>query len=176
MPKQKPSTSTNRRCRLCDFINSFREVIVQKCSTYAQNKRVCKVYIYLGKCSECMRYSQQCNVCVTELEFKRLAAEKEKLRVQIKESRNAQDAAIKAHKKALEELRVQRAREEQLQLQIDLLDCRAKDAIAVKSREIKELKREEASQTIEFARPSKSLALNLSPSTQSAFEGLPLNY
>jgi hypothetical protein len=34
------------------------------------------------------------------------------LRAQIKESRNAQDAAIKAHKKALEELRVQRAREE----------------------------------------------------------------
>lgn len=112
-----------------------------------------------------MRCSQRCNVRVTELEFKRLAAEKEKLRVRIKESRNVQDAAIKAHEKALEELRVQRAREERLRLQIDLLDRRAEDAIAVESREIEELKREEAGQTIEFARPSEGLALNLSPST-----------
>ena len=60
---------------------------------------------------------------------------------------------------------MQQARKEQLQLQIDLLDCRAKNAIAIKSREIEELKQEEARQTIEFASPLESLALNLSPST-----------
>lgn len=150
--------------------------MVQKCSACAQNKRVCKVHVRSGKCSECMRRGQRCNVRVTESEFKRLAAEKEKLRVRIKESRDAQDAAMKAHEKALEELRVQRAREERLRLQMDLLDRRAEDAIAVESREIEELEQEEAGQTIEFVGPSEGLALNLSPSTWSAFEGLPLDY
>ena len=105
---------------------------------------MCKVYVYLEKCSECLQRGQQYNVRVTELEFKRLAVEKEKLCARIKESYNAQDAAIKAYKKALEELRVQRSRKEQLRLQIDLLDRCAKDAIAVKSREIKKLEYTEA--------------------------------
>jgi hypothetical protein len=43
-------------------------------------------------------------VKVIELEFKRLAAKKEKLESCIKESRDAQDAAMKAHKAALEQL------------------------------------------------------------------------
>ena len=41
---------------------------------------------------------------ITKLEFKRLAAEKEKLRARIKESCNAQNAVIKALEKALEDL------------------------------------------------------------------------
>jgi hypothetical protein len=75
---------------------------------------VCKVYIRSGKCSECLRRGQRCDVRVTELEFKRLAVEKEKLRARIKESRKAQNAAIKALEKALEDLRVARARKERL--------------------------------------------------------------
>ena len=51
---------------------------------------------------------------VTKLEFKRLAAEKEKLRARIKESCEAQNTAIKASEKALEDLRVARACEERL--------------------------------------------------------------
>jgi len=51
---------------------------------------------------------------VTELEFKRLAAKKDKLRARIKESQAAQDVAIKAYKKALEDLRVACARKERL--------------------------------------------------------------
>jgi hypothetical protein len=47
---------------------------------------VCKVYIYSGKCSECLHHRQRCDVKVTKLEFKRLAAEKEKLQAKIKES------------------------------------------------------------------------------------------
>jgi hypothetical protein len=47
---------------------------------------VCKVYVQSGKCSECLCRGQRCDIKVTELEFKRLAAEKEKLRVKIKES------------------------------------------------------------------------------------------
>ena len=75
---------------------------------------MCKVYICLGKCSECLRRGQRCDVRVTKLEFKRLAAEKEKLRARIKESCEAQNTAIKASEKALEDLRVARACEERL--------------------------------------------------------------
>ena len=51
---------------------------------------------------------------VTKSEFKRLAAEKEKLRARLKKSYKAQNAAIKALEKALEDLQVARAREERL--------------------------------------------------------------
>jgi hypothetical protein len=40
--------------------------------------------------------------------------EKEKLRKQIKELQDAQDAAVKAYKKVLEDLRIARSREERL--------------------------------------------------------------
>jgi hypothetical protein len=43
-------------------------------------------------------------VRVTKLEFKRLAVEKEKLRTHIKESYKAQNTAIRALEKALEDL------------------------------------------------------------------------
>jgi hypothetical protein len=41
---------------------------------------------------------------VTQSEFTQLVTEKEKLQAQIKESRKAQNKALKASKKALEEL------------------------------------------------------------------------
>jgi tRNA A-37 threonylcarbamoyl transferase component Bud32 len=88
--------------------------MVKKCSTCVKHNRVCKVYVCLGKCSECLRRSQRCDVRVTESEFKRLAAEKEKLRARLKESCEAQNTAMKALEKALEDLRVARAREERL--------------------------------------------------------------
>ena len=75
---------------------------------------MCKVYVYLGKCSKCLRHSQRCDVRVTKSEFKRLAAEKEKLCARIKESYKAQNAVIKALEKALEDLRVARACKERL--------------------------------------------------------------
>jgi multidrug efflux pump subunit AcrA (membrane-fusion protein) len=109
---------------------------------------------------------------VTESEFKRLAAEKEKLRARIKETREAQSQAMKASEKALEDLRVARAREERLRQQMDLLDRRAEEAIAVEERSIVEQEQAE-SEVMAFDDPSEGLALNLSPSTWSAFEGLP---
>jgi hypothetical protein len=78
-------------------------------------------------------------VRVTQSEFARLAAEKIKLQTQIKETIDAQNAAVKAYEKALEDLRVARSKEERLRKQIDLVDCRAEDAIAVESCEIKEM-------------------------------------
>jgi hypothetical protein len=112
---------------------------------------------------------------MTKLEFKCLAAEKEKLRARLKESHEAQNAAIKALEKALEDLRVARAREERLRQQIDLLDRRAEEAIAVEEQGILDQEKEE-SETILFDSPSEGLALNLLPGTWSAFEGLPYEY
>lgn len=106
-----------------------------------------------------------------------MAAEKEKLRDSIRESREAQEIAMKAHEKALEDLRVARAREERLRRQMDLLDRRAEDAIAVESREIEELEQVERSEVLSLEGLSNNdFALHLSPSTWGAFEGLPFDY
>jgi hypothetical protein len=86
MPKQLQLSSTVRRHRLYKFVKSYGEVMVKKCLTCVKHSRVCKVYVQSGKCSECLCRGQRCDIKVTELEFKRLAAEKEKLRVKIKES------------------------------------------------------------------------------------------
>lgn len=89
MPKQRSESSTTRRKRLVDFIESVGEVMVRKCSSYTKHGRVCKVHVRSGKCSECLRRGQRCDVRVTESEFERLAEEKERLRARIKESREA---------------------------------------------------------------------------------------
>jgi ribosome assembly protein YihI (activator of Der GTPase) len=91
------------------------------------------------------------------LEFTQLVTEKEKLQAQIKESCEAQSKALKASKKALEELQVARAREERLQQQIDLLDCRAKEAISVEEQSIVEQELDEG--TITFNGLSKGITL-----------------
>jgi hypothetical protein len=99
------------------------------------------------------------------------------LRKQIKESRDAQDAAVKAHKKALEDLRIARSQEERLRQQIDLIDHHADKAIAVESREIKELEQAEQSELLTFgAVPEDSFNLHLSPYTWGAFKGYPINF
>jgi hypothetical protein len=136
---------------------------------------VCKVHVQSRKCSKCVKRAQRCNVRVTQSKFTRLAAQKEKLRASIKESRKAQDTAIKAHKKALEDLQVACAQEEQLQQQIDLINRCAEEAIAAEEHSIKEQEQEE-SEVIVFNSPLEGLGLNLSPSTWSAIEGLLFNY
>lgn len=174
MPLRHRESSTLRRHRLFKFIDEFGETMVKKCSTCAKHSRVCKVHVRSGKCSECVRRGQACDVKVTESEFKRLLQEKEKLRQQLRDSRAAQDAAMQAQEKALEDLRVARAKEERLRRQMDLLDSRAEEAIAVEERGILEQEVEE--QTILFDGPSEGLALNLSPTTWGAFEDLPIEF
>jgi hypothetical protein len=95
-----------------------------------------------------------------------LAAEKIKLQTQIKETIDAQNAAVKAYKKALEDLRVAQSKEKQLRKQIDLVDCCAEDAIAVKSCEIEEIEQAEESGVLLFSPVSdKGFNLYLSPNT-----------
>jgi hypothetical protein len=88
--------------------------MVKKCSLCDKYSRVYKVHIRSGKCSECLRRGQRCDVKVTQSEFKRLAKEKDKLRRRIQEARDEQEAAIRVYEKALEDLKVARARKERL--------------------------------------------------------------
>ena len=167
--------STVRRHNLAEFIELFGTVMVQKCSSCRKHNRVCKVHVRSGKCSACHFKNQSCDVRVTQTEFARLAAEKRKLQTQIKETIEAQDAAVKAHEKALEDLRVARSREERLRKQMDLLDRRADDAIAVETREIEEMEQAEGSGVLSLENASEEgFNLHLSPSTWGAFEGFPL--
>jgi hypothetical protein len=63
-------------------------------------------------------------------------------------------------------LRVIQSKEEQLRKQIDLVNYRAKDAIAVKSREIKEIEQAEGSKVLLFSPVSnKGFNLHLLPNT-----------
>jgi hypothetical protein len=180
-PKRPKSISTDtdnstvRRRALADFIDLFGTVMVQKCSSCRKHDRVCKVHVRSGKCSACHYKNQSCDVRVTQSEFARLASEKRELQTKIKETIEAQNAAVKAHEKALEELRVARAREERLRKQMDLIDRRADDAIAVESREIEEMEQAEGSVVMTFGDvPEDGFNLHLSPSTWGAFEGFPL--
>jgi hypothetical protein len=85
--------------------------------------------------------NQKCDVKVIQLEFRRLTEEKQKLKRQI-------DKALSAQADALEALRTARAREERLRQQMDLIDRRAAEAVAVESRALEELEAEEAAETL----------------------------
>ena len=175
MPKHQRPSSTIRRHRLYEFIESAGEVMVKKCSTCEKHGRICKVHVRSGKCSECLRRGQRCDVKVTQSEFKRLAEEKDRLRKRIQESRDEQEAAMKIHEKALEDLKIARAREERLRQQIDLIDRRAEEAIAVEERSIEEQEAEEAVELLPEVQ-TEGLALNLSPTTWGALEGFSDEY
>jgi hypothetical protein len=71
---------------------------------------------------------------------------------------------MRAYKKALEDLQVAQAYKEQLQMQMDLLDCRAKEAIAVKEQSIEEQEWAEA-ECLDLNSPLEGLRVLLSLST-----------
>ena len=76
----------------------------------------------------------------------------------------------------MEDLRVARAREERLRRQMDLIDRRAEEAIAVEEKGIEELEQTELAEVMAFDVSALGVGPNLSPSTWSAFDGLPLDY
>ena len=96
--------------------------------------------------------------------------EKERLQSEIAEARKAQDAADEALQKALEERQIARAREARLRQQMDLLDRRAADAIAVEETCIEELEQEEQG-LMDLPLVPSSGDFMLSPSTWGALEG-----
>jgi len=160
------SNSTTRRLDLADIIDAFGDTMVRKCSNCAKHNRLCKVHLRSGKCNHCNRRNIDCDVKVTQSEFRRLTEEKQKLRRQI-------DEALSAQAEALEMLRTARAREERLRKQMDLTDQRAADAIAVESRALEELEAEKGQETLVPDTSTEGLALQLSPSTWGALDDVP---
>jgi len=164
-----PKASTIRRHNLTKLIDQFGEEMVQKCSTCVRHNRVCRVHVKSGRCGECNRRNQRCDVRVTQSEFRRLISEKEKLRKGI-------DEALASQEKLLESLRTARAKEQRLRQQMDLLDSKAAEAIAVEERSIQELEQEEA-QEISFPEdPSLLSGPQLGTGTWSALEGVPESF
>ena len=171
MPKSLLKNSTSRRLDLAGFIDNFGTAMVQKCSTCIKHNCVCKVHVRSGRCNECNRRNQRCDAKVTRSEFRRLTEEKQKLGRSI-------DAALSAQADALEALRTARAREERLRQQMDLLETRASEAIAVESRAIEELEEEERRADAETLVPDSGVITGpqLSPSTWGALDGLDDNF
>jgi len=174
MPKVPSDNSTIRRHKLAAFIDEFGNIMVKSCSTCQRHKRVCKVHLRSGKCSECLHHGQRCDVRVTQSEWDRLKADKARLRKEIKEAYEAQEAAHAAQEKAREDLWAAFAKEMRLQQQMDLLDKRAEEAIAVEEANIVELEQEELLDVSGV--PEGSLGLNLALDTWSALDGLPLDF
>jgi len=113
-------------------------------------------------------------VRVTQSEWDRLKADKARLQKEIKEAYEAQEAAHAAQEKAREDLWAAFAKEMRLQQQMDLLDKRAEEAIAVEEANIVELEQEELLDVSGV--PEGSLGLNLALDTWSALDGLPLDF
>lgn len=176
MPKASPKPSTARRHKLADFIENFGEEMVKSCSTCAKHNRSCRVHARSGKCSECLRRGQRCDIKVTQSEWERLKSEKARLRREIKDAYEAQERARQVQEKAREEQTAAFAREMRLRQQMDLLDKRAEDAIAVEEATIRELEAEEAREVLDLQAPSDGFMMNLSPSTWSALDGFPNEY
>ncbi|GIZ47209.1 hypothetical protein CKM354_001030800 [Cercospora kikuchii] len=178
MPRVPSESSTSRRHRLADFLDLQGTIMVRACSTCAKHKRVCKVHTRSGKCNECVRRGQRCDIKVTKSEFDRLRTEKEKLLKGIEDARRAQEDARRALEAAHEASRVAFAREMRLRQQMDLIDRRADDAIAVEIANIEELEAEERAEaeTLTFPESASGFSLHLSPGTWGAIEGLSSEY
>lgn len=160
MPLRKTTSSTVRRRNLANFIDSSGNTMVKACSTCVLHSRVCKVHIRSGKCSECLRRGQRCDLRVSQSEWERLKAEKEKLRCGIREAYEAQE-------RAREDLRIAFAKEMRLRQQMDFLDKRVDEAVSVEVAAIQE----EDGEVLDFNLPPSGPSL--SPHTWSAIEELP---
>lgn len=134
--------------------------MVKACSTCVLHSRVCKVHVRSGKCSECLRRGQRCDLRVSASEWERLKGEKEKLRAGISE-------AYKAQEKAREDLRAAFAKEMRLRQQMDFLDKRVDEAVSV---EVAAIQQEEE-EVLDFNLPPEGPLL--SPHTWSAIDELP---
>lgn len=175
MPKPKKS-STIRRRELFEYIESNGSTLdmVRKCSQCRESGRVCKVHIRSGKCAACVRRNiSECDVRVTENEFSRLRREREKLRRAMEDARSAAMSAQQRVAEAQAEASQSLSKEMRLRKQLDALEEREGEAIAVEERNIELQEREERAQ--EFVpdfppdHPGPDLALN--PFTWTAMEG-----
>ncbi|MCJ1413675.1 hypothetical protein MMC19_007803, partial [Ptychographa xylographoides] len=111
---------------------------------------------------------------VAHSEWERLKSEKLKLKRRIEEAREDQEEALRSEEKARELRRVAFAREMRLRQQMDLVDNRAAEAIAVEERSIEEQEAEEQRPPAETLLPDPfPSGLVLSPGTWSTIDGFP---
>lgn len=80
MPKAPKRNSTERRLDLAVFIDLYGDVMPVACSNCREAKRVCRVHISSGRCSECNRSNaKDCNIRISADEWEAIRAEKERL-------------------------------------------------------------------------------------------------
>jgi len=154
MPKEKKS-STERRHILGREIESCGDIMPRKCNHCRLEKRVCKVHIKSGRCGQCNLHNHKdCDVRITEAEWNRLKKERVRLLDEIERARDATSQAL--------------AKERRLMKQLELLDTRSGEAVAVQENQAQEAELEEF--LAELPQEDSSLALH--PDTWSAMEGL----
>lgn len=128
----------------------------RKCNHCRLENRVCKVHIKSGRCGQCNLHNHKdCDVRITEAEWNRLKKERVRLLDEIERARDATSQAL--------------AKERRLMKQLELLDTRSSEAIAVQENQAQEA--ELAEFLAELPQEGPSLALH--PDTWSAMDGLP---
>lgn len=138
---------------------------------------MCKVHIRSGKCAACVRRNiSSCDVRVTENEFARLRRDHERLRKAMEEARCASVVAQQKVAEAQEEANRSLSKEMRLRRQMDRLQEKEGEAIAVEERNIELLELEEGGNELfdpDFPsdQPGPDLALN--PLTWTSMDGLP---
>ena len=100
MPKS-PSSSSNRRRRLYEFVNSHGRSMPTPCGRCKADNLPCKVDIRSGNCGECIRRGRKCDLVVSRREWDRLSAERKRLEEQLKQAKRAVSEAI-SHEARLE--------------------------------------------------------------------------
>ena len=173
-PPKSRKSSTDRRKELWEFIETFGDIMVRSCNNCRKAGRVCRVHVRSGKCAACIRRGcSDCDVRVTEDEFSRLRREHEKLRKDINDARAASMAAQAKAAEAQEEVNRSLSKEMRLRLQLDQLERREAEAIAVEERSIEEQEVSEGSVLPDPGSSFPGTDLALQPWTWSALEGLP---
>lgn len=168
MPKADKSSSTQRRQRLAEFIDSEGTTMVKPCQTCTRHGRVCKVHIRSGKCGECLRRGQRCDVKVAESEWKYLKEERLRLRRKLLDAQDAQRRARESEDRARRAVNAAFEKEMRIRQQMDLLEDKAAEAIAVEEASIEEQEAEEALAALE---PSEAPGFALHPNTWNTMEG-----
>ena len=164
MPKD---TSTERRIRLAEYIESEGTTMVTPCATCSRHGRVSRVHVRSGKCNECLRRNQRCDIRVSQSEWNRLEQERKRLRDAIKDAFHVQEQARKEADLARERQQTAFAREMRLRQQLDLLDKKEEEAVAAEYAGIEQEEVDAAA--LEFA--VNTPGLTLGPETWNAIEG-----
>ena len=146
-------------CRLLtDFINSEDNKMMKFCSTCCRYSRICKVHFRFENCNECFRRNQRYNVRVIENEWKKFKIEKFKLRQEIRDALAIQKKACKTKDKTAFERCVILINKMRLRQQMNLLEKRVDEIIALKKAQIVE---ENSFVNFDFKDPMPFLHLDL---------------